>query len=81
VAYAPAGIRINAVCPAFIDRPMLERVFSQNPQVKDAIVARHPIGRLGTAEEVAAAVVWLCSDAAAFVTGQALAVDGGYVAQ
>jgi NAD(P)-dependent dehydrogenase (short-subunit alcohol dehydrogenase family) len=81
VAYAPAGIRINAVCPAFIDSPMLERVFSQNPKVKDAIVARHPIGRLGTAEEVAAAVVWLCSDAAAFVTGQALTVDGGYVAQ
>lgn len=81
VAYAHAGIRINAVCPAFIESPMLERLFRQNPQQKDPIVARHPIGRLGTAEEVAEAVVWLCSDAAAFITGQALAVDGGYVAQ
>jgi NAD(P)-dependent dehydrogenase (short-subunit alcohol dehydrogenase family) len=81
VAYAQAGIRINAVCPAFIDSPMLERLFRQYPERKDPLVARHPIGRLGTAEEVAEAVVWLCSDAAAFIMGQALAVDGGYVVQ
>lgn len=81
LAYAQAGIRVNAVCPAFIDSPMLERVFRQYPERKELIVARHPIGRLGTAEEVAEAVVWLCSDSAAFITGQALAVDGGYVIQ
>ena len=81
VAYAQAGIRINAVCPAFIESPMLERVFREYPLHKDLILARHPIGRLGTAEEVAEAVVWLCSDAAAFITGQTLAVDGGYLAQ
>lgn len=81
VTYAQAGIRINAVCPAFIDSPMLERFFRQYPEPKAPIAARHPMGRLGTAEEVAAAVLWLCSDAAAFITGQALAVDGGYVAQ
>ena len=80
VAYAKAGIRVNAVCLAVIDSPMLERLFRQHPEHKDAIAALHPIGRLGTAEEVAEAVVWLCSDAAAFITGQALAVDGGYVA-
>jgi len=80
VAYAPAGLRINAVCPAFIDSPMLERLFRQHPEHKDALVVRHPIGRLGTAAEVAAAVGWLCSDAAAFITGQALAIDGGYLA-
>jgi NAD(P)-dependent dehydrogenase (short-subunit alcohol dehydrogenase family) len=81
VAYAHAGIRINAVCPAFIDSPMLDRLFRHYPEHKAPIVARHPMGRLGTAEEVAAAVVWLCSDAAAFITGLALAVDGGYVVQ
>jgi NAD(P)-dependent dehydrogenase (short-subunit alcohol dehydrogenase family) len=81
LAYARAGIRINAVCPSFIDSPMLDRLFAQHPEYKDPLVARHPIGRLGTLEEVAEAVVWLCSDAAAFITGQALAVDGGYVVQ
>lgn len=80
VAYAKTGIRINAVCPAVIESPMLDRLFGQHPEHKDAMVALHPIGRLGSAEEVAEAVVWLCSDAAGFVTGQALAVDGGYVA-
>lgn len=80
VAYAKAGIRINAVCPAFIDSPVLDRFFREYPQHKNAVVASHPAGRVGTVEEVAEAVVWLCSDAAGFVTGQALAVDGGYVA-
>ena len=81
LAYAQAGIRVNAVCPAFIHGPMIERFFRQYTEQQDLISARHPIGRLGTAEEVAEAVVWLCSDAAAFITGQALAVDGGYVVQ
>ena len=69
-------------CPAFIDNPMLERLLRQYPEHKEPIVARHPIGRLDTVEEeVAKAVVWLCSDVAAFITGQVLAVDGGYVVQ
>ena len=80
VAYAKEGLRINAVCPAFIESPVLERIFREYPQHKDTLVASHPAGRVGTAEEVGEAVVWLCSDAAGFVTGQALAVDGGYVA-
>ena len=80
VAYAKEGIRINAVCPAVIDTPMLERLLGPHPVYKNSIAALHPMGRLGTAEEVAETVVWLCTDAAGFITGQALAVDGGYVA-
>jgi NAD(P)-dependent dehydrogenase (short-subunit alcohol dehydrogenase family) len=78
VAYAKAGIRINAVCPAVIESPMLDRLLGQNPEYRASLAALHPIGRLGAAEEVAEAVVWLCSDFASFVTGQVLAVDGGY---
>jgi NAD(P)-dependent dehydrogenase (short-subunit alcohol dehydrogenase family) len=81
LAYAHAGIRVNAVCPAYIDTPMSERIFSQYPERKSPIIARHPIGRLGTPDEVAEAVVWLCTDASSFVTGHALAVDAGYVVQ
>ena len=83
--YAPAGIRINAVCPGFIPTPMagrlLEHFSRDNPQAGEEITAAHPVGRLGTPEEVAEAVVWLCSDAASFVTGHAMVMDGGYIAQ
>jgi NAD(P)-dependent dehydrogenase (short-subunit alcohol dehydrogenase family) len=81
LAYAQQGIRVNAVCPAFIDTPMVERMFAGQPERRAAIIGRHPIGRLGRAEEVAQAAVWLCSDEASFVTGSAMTVDGGYVAQ
>lgn len=81
LAYAKSGIRVNAVCPSFIETPMLDRLFAQHPEHKEVIAARQPIGRLGTAGEVAETVVWLCSAGAAFITGQALAVDGGFVAQ
>lgn len=81
VQYATAGIRVNAVCPGLIETPLVERVLRGRPEARTDLVARHPIGRVGTPEEVAEAVVWLCSDAASFVTGQALGVDGGYVAQ
>lgn len=81
LAYARAGIRVNAVCPGFIESAMTERVFSLIPEHKDAIVARHPIGRMGRSTEIAEAVVWLCSDAASFITGHTMTVDGGYVAQ
>jgi NAD(P)-dependent dehydrogenase (short-subunit alcohol dehydrogenase family) len=77
--YAQQGIRVNCVCPGVIQTPMTERALS-DPALKAQITAR-PIGRVGTPEEVAEAVVWLCSDAASFVTGHTMTVDGGYVAQ
>ncbi|NOT57759.1 MAG: SDR family oxidoreductase [Deltaproteobacteria bacterium] len=79
--YAKSGIRINAICPGSILTPMQDPVIQGDPEIEAQIGARHPIGRMGTAEEVAAAIHWLCSDAASFVTGAAMTVDGGYVAQ
>ena len=75
------GIRVNAVCPGVIRTPMLDRLAGEIPGVTDALGNAAPIGRLGTAEEVAEVVAWLCSPAASYVTGHALAVDGAYVAQ
>lgn len=80
LAYAGRGIRVNAVCPGYVDTPMFQR-FRADPPLAEQIVARHPIGRLGTAQEIAEAVLWLCSDASSFVTGHALIADGGYTAQ
>lgn len=78
--YAAAGIRINAVCPGLIRTPMLDRLEATiGPEALQMIVAATPIRRLAAPEEVAAAVVWLCSDAASFVTGFPMAVDGGFV--
>jgi len=77
--YASAGIRINAVCPGYIETPMVESIFERVPDGEARITALHPVGRLGTPDEIAAAVLWLCSDAAAFVTGHPLVVDGGYL--
>jgi len=79
--YATAGIRVNAVCPGAIRTPMVERIVANRPEVEAVIIALEPIGRLGKPEEIAEAVVWLCSDAASFVTGVPLPVDGGWVAQ
>jgi NAD(P)-dependent dehydrogenase (short-subunit alcohol dehydrogenase family) len=81
IEYAKAGVRVNAVCPGIIETPMLDRLSAEMPTLREALLAMKPMGRLGTPAEVAEAVVWLCSDAASFVTGHALAVDGGYVAQ
>jgi NAD(P)-dependent dehydrogenase (short-subunit alcohol dehydrogenase family) len=81
LAYAKAGIRVNAVCPGYIRSPMTKAVFSRHEEQRELTITRHPVGRLGTPEEVAAAVVWLCSEAASYVTGHMLTVDGGYVAQ
>jgi NAD(P)-dependent dehydrogenase (short-subunit alcohol dehydrogenase family) len=75
---AKAGIRVNAVCPGGIPTPMLEPVLA-DPKIKDFILKALPIGRLGRPEEIAEAVLWLCSEAASFVTGVALPVDGGGV--
>ena len=81
IEYAPAGIRVNAVCPSWIETPLTERAVGNIPEMKAQIIARQPTGRLGTVDEVAAAVVWLCSDAASFITAHPLPVDGGFVAQ
>jgi NAD(P)-dependent dehydrogenase (short-subunit alcohol dehydrogenase family) len=79
--YAKAGIRVNAVCPGVIDTPMVQRHVLRHPELRERLVAAEPIGRLGAPEEVAAVVTWLCSDAASFVTGHPMVVDGGLVAQ
>jgi NAD(P)-dependent dehydrogenase (short-subunit alcohol dehydrogenase family) len=78
--YGTAGIRVNSVCPGIIRTPMLERALEREPRREKSIVKAHPIGRLGEAEEIANAALWLCSDAASFVTGHQLAVDGGLTA-
>ncbi len=80
VEYAKQGVRVNAVCPGFIETALIE-VATTAPGAKEQLAALHPIGRLGNPEEVAEAVTWLCSDAASFVTGHSMVVDGGYVAQ
>lgn len=80
VQYASQGVRINAVCPGWIRTPPVEEMLRNDPQLEGAMLQHQPIGRLGRAEEVAQAVLWLCSDAASFVTGAALDVDGGYLA-
>lgn len=79
--YAEQGVRVNAVCPGVIDTEMIERFTQGDQDARRALVAVEPVGRLGRAEEVAAAVVWLSSEQASFVTGEALAVDGGFVAR
>jgi NAD(P)-dependent dehydrogenase (short-subunit alcohol dehydrogenase family) len=79
--YAEQGIRVNAVCPGVIDTEMVERFTGGQPEAEAAMVATEPVGRLGRPEEIADTVVWLCSDRSIFVTGQAIAVDGGFVAR
>lgn len=79
IEYASAGIRVNAVCPGVIRTPMAERSFTESDY--QAMLPSYPIGRFGTAEEVAEAVVWLCSSASSFITGHALPLDGGFVAR
>ncbi len=78
--YAGQGVRVNAVCPGFIQTPMLAGIQSDRAMA-EAIVSLHPLRRLGRSEEVAELAVWLCSDAASFITGSAHLVDGGYMAR
>jgi len=79
--YAARGITINAVCPGIISTPMVGTMLEKEPEAMDELLKLQPIGRLGLPEEVAAAVLWLCSPGASFVVGHALAVDGGYTVQ
>ncbi len=78
---AKLGIRVNAVCPGAIKTAMIDRITGKKKEVEDQFAAMEPLGRMGEPEEVAMAVLWLCSDEASFVTGHAMAVDGGWVAQ
>jgi NAD(P)-dependent dehydrogenase (short-subunit alcohol dehydrogenase family) len=75
--YANSNIRVNAVCPGIIDTPMMVRFSGGTPEGRERVTAQEPVGRMGKPEEIAAAVVWLCSDAAAFVVGHAMVIDGG----
>ena len=77
--YAQKGIRINAVCPGWIRTPPVQGMIERDPESEARMLIHQPIGRLGEAQEVAQAVVWLCSDGASLVVGTALAVDGGYL--
>jgi len=72
-------LRINAVCPGWIRTPPVEDMLNHDPQAEEQMLLHQPIGRLGRPEEVAQAVVWLCSDRASLVVGTALDVDGGYL--
>ena len=77
---ATAHIRINAVCPGVIQTRMVERVTHGDPLLEKQYISMEPMGRMGQPEEIADAVVWLCSNEASFVTGLAIPVDGGWMA-
>lgn len=79
--YARQGIRVNAVCPGVIETAMTQQILDLNPDYRQVMESLAPIGRFGQPEEVAEAVLWLCSSRASFVTGHPLAVDGGAVSQ
>ncbi|MEV8148561.1 SDR family oxidoreductase [Arthrobacter sp. NPDC080073] len=75
--YARQKVRINAICPGIVDTPMMDRVTGGTPEGRAGTIAMEPVGRMGRPEEIADSVLWLCSDAASFVVGHALSVDGG----
>jgi NAD(P)-dependent dehydrogenase (short-subunit alcohol dehydrogenase family) len=79
--YAAQNIRINAICPGYIATPMMDRFTGGTAEGRAKVIAEEPAGRMGTPEEVAAAAVWLCSDAAAFMVGHAMVMDGGQTVQ
>ena len=79
--YAQQGIRVNAICPGMIRTPMVEQVEANMPGVIKGFEAGIPMGRLGHPNEITGTVLWLCSDAASYMTGQAIAVDGAYTTQ
>lgn len=75
--YAAANVRINAICPGIIETPMMDRFTGDTPEGRERVINQEPVGRMGRPEEIASAVMWLCSDNAAFTVGHALVVDGG----
>jgi NAD(P)-dependent dehydrogenase (short-subunit alcohol dehydrogenase family) len=75
--YAASNIRIDAICPGITDTAMIQRVSGDTPEGRAVMTAQEPIGRMGTPDEIAAAVVWLCSNEASFLLGHALVIDGG----
>ncbi len=77
--YARKNIRVNAVCPGFTETPLIAELNANNPKMVEATINAIPMRRLGTPEEIAQAILWLCSDDSSFVTGHAMAVDGGTV--
>src|SRR5437660_1093899 len=79
--YAAQNIRVNAVCPGYIDTPMMGRFTGGTPEGGAKVIAEEPAGRMGKPEEIAAAVIWLCSDGAAFMVGHAMVIDGGQTVQ
>jgi NAD(P)-dependent dehydrogenase (short-subunit alcohol dehydrogenase family) len=81
IMYGKSGIRVNAVCPGVIRTPMSERSFAEHPELRAVSIGMAPMDRAAEPEEVARAIVWLCSNEASFITGHALPVDGGYVAR
>jgi NAD(P)-dependent dehydrogenase (short-subunit alcohol dehydrogenase family) len=81
IEYASVGIRVNAVCPGAIDTPMMDEAFARFPGFRESLLGFVPMGRMGRPEEVASAIAWLASDAASFVTGECLAVEGGLLAR
>jgi NAD(P)-dependent dehydrogenase (short-subunit alcohol dehydrogenase family) len=81
IDYAKVGIRINAICPAYTHTPMLARMLEQKPDLEAKLISRVPLRRLGTTAEIAQAAIYLFSDAAAFITGHSLVMDGGIMAE
>jgi NAD(P)-dependent dehydrogenase (short-subunit alcohol dehydrogenase family) len=79
--YAAQNIRVNAVCPGYIDTPMMDRFTGGTPEGRAKVISEEPIGRMGKPEEIANAVVWLCSEAAGFIVGSAMVIDGGQTIQ
>jgi NAD(P)-dependent dehydrogenase (short-subunit alcohol dehydrogenase family) len=79
--YADRGVRVNAVCPGLVNTPLIADMITENPTLHDRLVASHPLGRIAEPEEVADSIVWLASSKSSYVTGVALPIDGGYLAQ
>ena len=79
--YAPKGIRINAICPGTTETPLVTGLIDREPGRLDAVIRDIPLGRMGRPEEIASAVLWLCSEGAGFMVGQTLLPDGGYCAR